>query len=68
MTGRDIVSQTKGKPTGSEVLIPSCMLKADEDVFLDGMTLSELENELGAPITKVENDGYDLLGKILGGE
>ena len=48
--------------------VPSCMLKADEDVFLDGMTLSELENELGAPITKVENDGYDLLGKILGGE
>ena len=50
------------------ILIPSCMLKADEDVFLDGMTLTELEASLGAPIVKVENDGYDLLNNILGGK
>jgi len=68
VTGRDIVSQTKGKPMGSEVLIPTCMLKADEDVFLDGMALSELEASLGAPIVKVENDGYDLLEKIMKGQ
>lgn len=68
VTGRDIVSQTAGKPMGDEILIPSCMLKADEDVFLDGMTRSELEKTLGASITKTENDGYDLLNKILGGK
>ena len=67
VTGRDIVSQTAGKPIGEEILIPSCMLKADEDVFLDGTALAELEKTLGAPITKTENDGYDFLDKILGG-
>lgn len=68
VTGRDIVAQTKGEPMGSEVLIPSCMMKADEDVFLDGMTREELEAALGAPVVTVENDGYDFLDKILGGE
>lgn len=67
VTGRDIIAQTKDKPIGEAAFIPSCMLKADEAVFLDGTSVEELETSLGAKIITVENDGYDLVEKILGG-
>lgn len=50
ITGGDIVRQLGGK-VKNRLLIPENMLKADEDVFLDDMTLAELEKRLGVPVT-----------------
>ena len=37
------------------------MLRHDEDIFLDNMTVKEVENELGIKIKSVNNDGYEFL-------
>ena len=63
--GGDIIKNLKGK--GYErLLITKSMLKADEDIFLDDVTVSEMEEELGLKVEAVYNDGFDLLEKILG--
>ena len=50
ITGGDLAEQLAGKPLGEKLLIPANMLREGEDVFLDGMTLSALSQELGVPI------------------
>jgi NifB/MoaA-like Fe-S oxidoreductase len=42
LTGKDIAEQLYGVIDCDELLIPENCLKADEDVFLCGMTLCEL--------------------------
>lgn len=66
LTGRDIVSRLKGKELGHELLICDCMLKADEDVFLDDYTLSMIESQLDVRIKVVENSGKAFVEGVLG--
>ena len=67
VTGKDIIAQTKGGEMGEAVYIPSSMLRADGDLFLDGTSVSELEDALGSKVITVENDGYDFVEKLIGG-
>lgn len=66
VTAGDILAQLKGVDLGDEAFVPKSMLRQGEDCFLDGVTLTELEKELNVKITPVENDGYDLIDKLLG--
>ena len=66
VTGTDIIAQLKGKKIPSRVLIPSSMLRAEQDMFLDSITLEEVSKEIARPISVSMNDGADLLDKILG--
>ncbi len=66
VTATDIKSQLSGSHLGEELLIPSVMLRDGGDMFLDSITLAELEKDLGVKITPVDNDGYEFLDKILG--
>lgn len=66
ITARDIISQLKGKPLGNTLLISSSMIKADEDIFLDDLSINDVENALGVKIRKVPNDGYELFDAITG--
>lgn len=68
LTGQDLVKNLKGRELGDEVLIVSNMLRADEDVFLDDMTLSQLSEALGAPARRVSGSGQAMLSAILGWE
>lgn len=52
ITGGDLIAQLSGK-VKNRLLIPSNMLKADEPVFLDDVTLGELEEKLGVPVRPV---------------
>ena len=61
----DIIAQLQGKDLGDALFIPASMLRADDDVFLDDMPLSELEKMLNISVTSVLNDGYDFLEKLL---
>lgn len=65
ITGGDIIKQLKGKPLGEELLITSSALRRGEDVFLDDMTLAEVEDELGVRVRAVENDGFAFLNALL---
>ena len=53
VTGGDLVGQLKGEDFGRALLIPRAMLKADEAIFLDGMTKAEAEEALGTRILPV---------------
>ena len=66
ITGRDLIAQLKGKNLGKRLLIPINMLRHGGDVFLDDLHVSDVERELGVPVTVVEQDGFDLLDAMLG--
>jgi len=67
VTGRDLEAQLVGKRLGEALYIPSCMLRSEGDLFLCGMSVEELEQKLGVAVVVVENNGYDFVDKILGG-
>ena len=66
VTGQDLIAQLKGKELGERLLIPANMLRAGERVFLDDVTLDDVERELGVPAIPVAQDGYELLDAICG--
>lgn len=65
ITGRDLAAQLSGKDLGERLLIPKVMLKADEPVFLDDMTLAELSESLGVEIIPTESTGQDFVSGLL---
>ena len=68
VTATDIIDQLGNRELGECLLIPSVMLRQEGDMFLDSITLTELSQRLGVPVIPVENDGYELIEKILGAE
>lgn len=66
VTATDIAEQLKNEDLGEELLIPSVMLRAEGDMFLDSVTVDELSKRLGVKITSVNNEGYELVDAILG--
>ena len=66
VTGGDLIDQLRGKELGQRLLIPAHMLRAGERVFLDDVSLDDVERELGVPVTAVEQDGYELLDAMCG--
>ena len=67
ITGTDLLEQLKGKDLGERLLIPDNMLRAGERVFLDDVTVEQLEKALGVMVIPVPADsGFDLADAILG--
>ena len=67
ITGQDLMKQLKGRDLGARLLLPSNMLRAGERVFLDDVTVEQLEEALGVPVLPVEAEsGYDLVDAMLG--
>lgn len=65
LTGRDIIDQLKGKIKEKVVFIPSNMLKADQDIFLDDITLEDIMRELNIRVEKCKYSGDDFIDKIV---
>lgn len=65
VTGTDILRQLKGKELGGRLLLPDTMLRHEGDLFLDDVSLKDLERELGVPVSVVPDDGGELLKLIL---
>lgn len=66
VTAQDIIAQLSGKDLGEVLLVPDTMLRADEDIFLDDITVEELSQTLQIPVVIVKSNGYSLLEGILG--
>lgn len=60
ITGRDLIEQLKGRDLGARLLLPDNMLRYHENVFLDDVTIQEVESALGVPLTFVPQDGFAL--------
>jgi len=52
--GRDIVAALREAELGELVFVPDVMMKEGEGVFLDDLTVEDLERELGRPVVVVE--------------
>ena len=66
MTGQDLAAQLKPVPLGEELILPLNVLRSGEDVFLDDMTVSQLEEILGVRIRIAGQGGTGLLAAWLG--
>ena len=65
ITGQDLKAQLKGKDLGECLLIPCNMLRSGEDIFLDDVSVRELEDALGTEIVVVDENGADLVASVL---
>lgn len=65
VTGQDLIAQLKGKNLGERLLLPACMFKSGEEVFLDDVTKTQAEAALQISINIVKSSGYDLVSAIL---
>ncbi len=66
VTGTDIIEQLKGKDLGDELIVPSVMLRHERDMFLDSVTIEELEKALNVKVRICENDGWSLISALAG--
>lgn len=65
VTATDIIDQLKDKNLGETLYIPRSMLKADEEIFLDNVTLENLSDIMGLEVVPCLNEGKDFIDKIL---
>lgn len=64
LTGQDLIGQLKGEKLGERLLLPCNILRSGEDVFLDDITLSELESTLQVKIDIVKSSGRDFIEAV----
>lgn len=65
ITGQDLKAQLSGRPLGSRLLLPCCMLRNGEEVFLDDVTLDQLKEALQVQIDIVKSSGQDFIEAVL---
>ena len=66
ITAQDLIAQMKNKKLGDELLISSAMLRHGSAIFLDDLTVGDVERELNVRVRAVQNDGYELLDAVMG--
>ena len=65
ITGTDLISQLKGKDLGDRLLLTNHMLKSGEPVFLDDVTLDDVQNALQIKVSIVESSGADFVSSLI---
>ncbi len=70
VTGQDLIAQLQerqkaGEDLGEALLIPVNMLRSGEQVFLDDVTVAEVEKALGLRVVPVEAGGQDFVDAVL---
>lgn len=65
ITGQDLALQLAGMDLGDRLLLPCNMMRSGERVFLDDVTVDELEKTLQVPVHIVESDGQSLYEAFL---
>ena len=70
ITGQDLIKQLKdkqdaGEDLGDTLQLPSNLLRSGEQVFLDDVTVSQVEAALGMRVITVEPGGRDFIEAII---
>lgn len=65
LTGNDIIEQLKGKKLGETLLVPSNTMKSGEAVFLDDVTLEQLEKDLQINTNIVKSSGDEFVKALI---
>lgn len=68
VTGGDLIDQLRGDDIGDRIIIPSSMLRFENDLFLDDVSTDDVERELGVTLVPVNNNGNDLVEAVIAGK
>ena len=68
VTGGDLIDQLRGDDLGDKLIIPSSMLRFENDLFLDDVSTDDVERELGVTLVSVNNNGNDLVEAVIAGK
>jgi len=68
VTGGDLIDQLRGDDLGDRLIIPSSMLRFENDLFLDDVSTDDVERELGVTLVPVNNNGNDLVEAVIAGK
>ena len=68
VTGGDLIDQLRGDDLGERLIIPSSMLRFENDLFLDDVSTDDVERELGVTLVPVNNNGNDLVEAVIAGK
>lgn len=68
VTGGDLIDQLRGDDLGDRLIIPSSMLRFENDLFLDDVSTDDVERELGVALVPVNNNGNDLVEAVIAGK
>jgi len=73
ITGQDLIKQLKerqeaGEDLGDTLQLPSNLLRSGEQVFLDDVTVSQVEQALGMRVVTVESGGKDFIEAVINPE
>lgn len=61
LTATDIIGQLKGKDIGKHLILPSNMLKAGTKIFLDDLTIKDVEEKLNTKVIVCDYTGDNLI-------
>ena len=64
LTGSDFISALKGNVHGDFVVLPSESMVGDDYLFLDDLTLKDVERELGVEIVPSGYDARDFVREL----
>lgn len=65
LTGEDIAAALAGVPPADRILVPAAALRDEDQVFLDGLSLTDLSWKFGQQVLSVEPTGPALARAIL---
>ena len=65
LTGQDLLDGLKDQDLGDQLLLPSVMLRQGQPVFLDDMTLDQVQEQLPVPI-RIVHGAADIVAAVLG--
>lgn len=68
VTGGDLIDQLRGDDIGDRLIIPSSMLRFENDLFLDDVSTDDVERDLGVTLVPVNNNGNDLVEAVIAGK
>jgi len=68
VTGGDLIDQLRGDDLGDRLIIPSSMLRFENDLFLDDVSTDDVERDLGVTLVPVNNNGNDLVEAVIAGK
>jgi NifB/MoaA-like Fe-S oxidoreductase len=64
LTGSDIITALQGRVLKGRLLLCEDMFKKDTELFLDDLTISDVEKALNIKALKIKRDGFALFSAI----
>ena len=65
LTGRDIIEQMSGREIRGKLILPENLLRSGEDVLLDDLTVTDIENALQTRVRIVQSTGLDFVDSLV---